>query len=451
MTTFAQQRIERIIIMMKSLFPKKENVGGASVLIHVDNWSSSIEFQPNTIGKLFTSPQVFEQYLRHTFSENIYVIHSTSKLGVSESRNKLINTVNATYVKLSDDDDESVSMQKYMNILARHDDDICIIEGTSTFKRPNNNSDIPAVIQTCIKNDYLLSADNKYLDSIGKFSKGVVWTIIAHKSILSEIPFLPLTSFEDSFFRYMLYEYSRIKHIPYYNIGDVVYIYHGASGNANNYTKRITADDLKLYDSLYRSWCGKAINYAQMLRFVFPFIYVIPFYNKETKAFEKCNTIKDLMISIVDFPSFRCKFGNVNDIIFNQKLQKMMQSTDISDVDLYYSLITQYNIMYKFLRYVNTNPPSSTYEEMTYVNIMNKYPIENNELVLECYNKFNELRNDVVHQSSFVGDDFDFYMKYVINGNETDMVMSNVILFNLLKKPVNNMVYVKKMNRNTLI
>lgn len=464
MTTFARQRIEKIIIMMKSLFPKNEPVtNSAMMLIHVDNWSKD-EHTPNTIGKLFPSPRVFEAYLQKTFSPLIFVISSDHKIGVSESRNKLVQTLSnypfVSYVKLSDDDDEGVNMNKYVEILKRVNPRTpSVIEGVSTLRRFNVNHDSESIIQTCIKNDYLLTKDHKVLDSIGKFSKGVIWTLIIHKSILSAIPFLTLTSFEDSFFRYMLYEYCRIKGIHYVNVPDVVYVYHGASGNANNYGKKITASDLKPYDDLYSSWTDgdDRINYAQMLKFVFPFIYVVPYFNQATKTVDRCSTLKDLENSIVDFKSFRSKFvPNPSDILFNKKLAYVLRDPPvITDADIYYSVITQYNVLNKELRYINTNPRADDFEPETLENIMKKYPPENNGVVINCYNMFNGLTGSVVDKSifgnSYISDDYDFYVKYSVRGTESETVMSNFILFSLLKKPVNNHVFVKKMMMDTHI
>lgn len=463
MTTFANQRIEYIVNMMKSLFPGGIDEGfHHALVIHVDNWSDE-EHLVATIGKLFTSPQVFEAYLQHTYSKNVVVITSPRRIGVSESRNKLVKYVveqlpTVKYVKFSDDDDESVPMRVYDDLLMGSDD-VCVIEGTSTLKRVNNCPDHNSIIQTCIKNDYLLTSDFKILDSIGKFSKGVVWTLIMHVDVAKEIPFLPLTSFEDSFFRYMLYEYCRIKKVKYINIPDVVYVYHGASGNANNYGRKITGNDLNKYDELYMKWCGEKIDYAQMLKFVFPFIYTVQYIDKNRGTAERCKTVRQLSNSIVDFQSFRSKFiPDVNDPMFNQKLNKMLKYPEsIRDTDIYYSTITQYNLMHKQLRYVNLLKESdeSKYEPKTLKNMMEKYPPKNNESVIDCYNKFGQLTGEVVRESifhtSYIGDDYDYYNKYVINGIESDVVMSNNILFLLLKKSVNSNVFVKKAVSNVMI
>ena len=477
--------MEKITTMMKSLFPIKYDSNDFIVIIHVDNWQINDESNDNNeihsysgnnsnvisndkhdiIKEMFIKPNEFENHLRDTFSDNIIVIHSNQKIGVSESRNKLINFVKdsiptISYIKLSDDDDESVPILNYIHIIEKYDPDfskVCVIEGTSTLKRVNKCFD-ESIIQTCIKNDYLLTKDLKILDSIGKFSKGVIWSLIIHKSILYKIPFLTLTSFEDSFFRYMLYEYCRINKIQYIYTDNLMYIYHGASGNANNYVRKITASDLDIYDKLYMEWTmGEKINYIQLLKFVFPFIHVIPYFNKENNKIERCTTIKNLSESIVDFRSFGSKIlPNTNNILFNNRLDKLLRNPDkITDTDIYYSVITQYNIIFKELRYINYSPDENIYEKKTLENIMKKYPPENNEKVINCYNTFNSLTNLPVRSSillmSGIDNDFNFFNKYSINGLETDQIISNFILFSLIKKHINNTIQVRKPIGKSLI
>ena len=147
---------------------------------------------------------------------------------------------------------------------------------------------------------------------------------------------------------------------------------------------------------------------------------------------------------------------NTNNILFNNRLDKLLRNPDkITDTDIYYSLITQYNIIFKELRYINHSPDENIYEKKTLENIMKKYPPENNEKVINCYNTFNSLTNSPVRSSillmSGIDNDFNFFNKYSINGLETDQIISNFILFSLIKKPINNTIQVRKPIGKSLI
>lgn len=426
-TTFYKN--DKIHNLLKSLHPKKNENSNLYTIIHIDNNKDNYDE--------FINDELVEKYNDYSI-----VLTSDEKIGVSASRNKIIeyistNLPNIKYIKLSDDDDESIPIDEYYNILKIYNSsltNIMVIEGTSTLKRRNNNCNTNNIVNICCENDYLLSNDYSTLYSIGKFSRGVIWTLILHIDILKQIPFIKLTSYEDTMFRYMLYEYCRIYKLKYIYIPDIMYIYYGSSGTANDYSIKISAESLSTYDSIYKAWTNKSLNYIQLLKFTFPFIHGIP-YVDETGNINKCKTINDLHNSVIDFNSFKPfistqskqQFSNINN-----KITNALRVIDISELDIYYMYITQYIAKRKEYRYINNiYTANNNYNNITVNNIMKKYPVKNNNRNMNILNKFISLNNDKVTKSILINDDYDYYIKYSMYGTIDEDILSNEILLTL--------------------